>query len=285
MNYKGEGDMDIISFDIKARFGSFTKPFSTTGGVLTYKVPPKTAVRGMLGSMAGFDFESTLSYLRGIKIGIIPLSKTRTKTTTFNSHYGNPRGRMVNIRQEILINPSYRIIADFSKVKRNDNAIEIISNLLEKNRKNKDIVSIAEGYNRLLENNISFYEIYMGRNNFPMDLNTVNLHLERSKNPFGNEFKSNCIVPHEISSDFRVEEKQKEEKSELGLNIKAPQTLKFHIIKDLPVEQKSNREYTVTKNFIMKSIGDSVELLVTPEEKEYGYEYLKDRDNRLYVLF
>jgi len=277
--------METISFDLEARFGSFTKPYSTTGGVLTYKVPPKTAIRGILGSMAGFDFKETLSYLKGMKVGVIPLSDTRTKTTTFNSHYGNPRGRMVNIRQEILLNPSYRIIVDFTKTNNESKGTDKLQRLLKKNGIEQNISSIKEGYEQIIKNNISFYEIYMGRNNFPMNLKKVDINLERVENPYGEEFETECIVPHEISSDFRVEEKQKNKASELSLNIKSPNTLKFHIIRDLPVDQKDDREYTETKDFIMKSIGDRVSLIVKPEEKEYDYGYMIDKKNKLYVLF
>ncbi len=274
--------METISFDIQARFGSFTKPFSTSGGLLTYRVPPKTSIKGMLGSIAGFDFKETLSFLDGLKLAVLPLSENRTKTTTFNSHYGNPRGRMVNIRQEILINPSYRIITDFSEIENNNGAMKKINSILERNEVEENASSIYDGYRRLLDNNISYYEIYMGRNNFPLDLNTVDTDFEPIVNPYGDEFEASCIVPHEISSEFRVEEKPKDES---GLNISSPDTLKFHILKDLPIAQKENRKYTETKDFIMKSIGERVRLMLRPEEKDYDYTYLKDRDGQLWVLF
>ncbi len=274
--------METISFDIQARFGSFTKPFSTSGGLLTYKVPPKTSIKGMLGSIAGFDFKENLKFLERLKLGITPLSETRTKTTTFNSHYGNPRGRMVNIRQEILINPSYRIIADFSKIEDDERAIKQINSILKKNGINETISSLYEGYRHLLANNISYYDIYMGRNNFPLDLKMVDVDLEPVADPYENEFEAIGIVPHEISSDFKVKEKPKKES---GLNISSPDTLKFHILKDIPIHQKENREYTEMKDFIMKSIGERVKLIVIPEKKDYDYKYLQDSDGKLYVLF
>ncbi len=274
--------METISFDIQARFGSFTKPLSTSGGLLTYRVPPKTSIRGMLGSIAGFDFKETLSFLDGLKLGIVPLSDTQTKTTTFNSHYGNPRGRMVNIRQEILINPYYRIITDFSEIEENNRALEQINSILEKNDINATISSIYDGYCHLLDNNISHYELYMGRNNFPLELKIVDVELDMIGDPYGNEYEAIGIVPHEISSDFKVKEKPKRDS---GLNISSPDTLKFHILKDIPIDQKENREYTETKDFIMKSIGERVKLMVTPEKNDYDYKYLKNSDGQLYVLF
>ncbi len=282
MSYRGEGYMETFCFDIQARFGSFTKPLSTSGGLLTYRVPPKTSIRGMLGSIAGFDFKETLSLLDRLKLGIVPLSETRTKTTTFNSHYGNPRGRMVNIKQEILINPSYRVITDFSEIEETNRALEQINSILEKNHINATISSIYDGYRHLLDNNISYYDLYMGRNNFPLELKTVDVELDMITDPYGNEFEAIGIVPHEISSDFKVKEKPKEDS---GLNISSPDTLKFHILKDIPIDQKENREYTETKDFIMKSIGERVKLMVTPEKNDYDYKYLKNSDGKLYVLF
>jgi len=274
--------MEVISFKIDAKFGSFTKPVSTSGGLLSYKVPPKTAIRGMLGSMAGFDFQELLSFLDGLKIGLIPLSEPQTKTTTFNSHYGNPRGRMVNIRQEILINPSYLVITDFRDVDGNHESIEKINELLRNNGRDKSISTIYEGYDELLNNNISYYETYMGKNNFPLNLTTINQDLKRIQKPYGKEFEAKGIVPHEISSDFRVEEKSK--KGE-GLNLVTPKTLKFHILKDLPIEQNGDREYTITKDFIMKSIDERAKLKLTVEERNYDYKYLVNEQDQLYVLF
>jgi len=277
--------METIGVDLKSHFGSFTKPFSTSGGLLTYKVPPKPAIRGMLGSMAGFSFKDTLNILEGLKCGVIPLSNIQTKTTTFNSHYGNPRGRMVNIRQELLIDPHYRVIIDFSEVSDESEAIERMSLLLEENGEDANVSTIGEGYYRLMKNQISFYQLYMGRNNFPLEVNTVNIDLEEIKDPARNEYETECIVPRELVSTFRVEEAQEVSSGDFGFNVSVADSMKFHILKDIPVKQNESREYTELKDFIMKSQNEQVKLIVEPKSLDEGYKYLRDEGGSLYFLY
>ena len=48
---------NVIELDIWSNFGCFSKPFSTTGGILSYLIPPKTSIIGMIGAILGYDFD------------------------------------------------------------------------------------------------------------------------------------------------------------------------------------------------------------------------------------
>ena len=108
---------DIIRLDIWSSFGCFTSPFSNIGGLLTYLIPPKTSIIGMIGSILGYGFDDydeeennikkyRIEELYDIKISVQPRFKLKTRKITFNSHYGNEH-HMLNIKEDVLINPRY----------------------------------------------------------------------------------------------------------------------------------------------------------------------------------
>ena len=148
---------NIIEMDIWSSFGCFTKPFSNTGGLLTYLIPPKTSIVGMVAAILGYEFndyeeqeDGTRKYrieeLYDIKISIQALFDLRVKRVTFNSHYGN-EPHMLNVNQDILINPFYKIYLSFpSELKDKEKTF------LKRVRASKTV-----------------YNLYMGRNEFFMN--------------------------------------------------------------------------------------------------------------------
>ncbi|WGI17901.1 CRISPR-associated protein Cas5 [Methanonatronarchaeum sp. AMET-Sl] len=275
--------MELITLEIESRFGSFTKPTSTTGGLLTYKIPPKPTIKGIIGAISGFSFKETHKYFKNLKVGVKPISEIKTKTTTFNSHYGNPRGRMVNIKQEVLIEPHYQIFIDFSKIRKNEKAIKKITKNF-KETFNSPPNSLYEAINKICQAKKTYYFPYMGRNNFPLEFNSLNIDLERIDKPINEEMKTNSVIPKEICSDFRIQEIQKET-GDFGLNLSLPQNLKIHILKDLPIDQKINREYSELKDFILAPPSENIELNIKPKQPQKRYNFLKTPKNKLITLY
>ncbi|MDR2966967.1 MAG: CRISPR-associated protein Cas5 [Methanobacteriaceae archaeon] len=145
---------NIIEMDIWSSFGCFTKPFSNTGGLLTYLIPPKTSIIGIIGAILGYEFndfkqidENNRKYkieeLYDIKIAIQPLFDLKTKRVTFNYGYGNEKG-LKNIKQDVLIEPYYKLYLSFP------DSLEDKETLFLERIKNK----------------FSIYSLYMGRNEF-----------------------------------------------------------------------------------------------------------------------
>lgn len=151
-NYK-----NIIEMDIWSSFGCFTKPFSNTGGLLTYLIPPKTSIIGMVAAILGYEFndyekmeDGTKKYkieeLYDIKISIQALFDLKVKRVTFNSHYGN-EPHMLNVNEDILINPLYNIYLSFPN----------------------ELEDKEEIFLERIKANETVYNLYMGRNEFFMN--------------------------------------------------------------------------------------------------------------------
>ena len=140
--------------DIWSNFGCFTKPFSNTGGLLTYLIPPKTAVVGMIAAVLGIrfdDFEELdggikryrIEELYDIKISIQAMFDLKVKRVTFNCHYGN-EPNLLNVKEDVLIKPRYTLYLSFPETM-NDKEKEF----LEKIKRQETV-----------------YNLYMGRNEF-----------------------------------------------------------------------------------------------------------------------
>lgn len=129
----------LISFDIKADFGFLKKPDTNAPVYLTYNMMHKPCVLGILGAIMGYsgfknnknlpEYYDKLVNEQGIKIGIKPLKDEKgnfSKTTVkYNNSVGyanesglkNTAGKDINIKygatinvvEQILIAPSYRI--------------------------------------------------------------------------------------------------------------------------------------------------------------------------------
>lgn len=151
----------IIELDIWSKFGCFSKPFSNSGGILTYFIPPKTSIIGMVGAILGYRFDDftlnedmdkvyTIEKLNDIKISVQPLFSLNTKRVTFNRVSGNV---IMNIHQDVLINPYYKIYIKFPD-----------------NLKDEEELFIHR-----IKNNQSVFNIYMGKNEFLVNYELKNI--------------------------------------------------------------------------------------------------------------
>ncbi|CUU85968.1 CRISPR-associated protein Cas5 [Campylobacter hyointestinalis] len=127
----------ILGIKIWADYAHFSHP-ATIYSSLTYPIPPKTTVMGLLGCIIGennYYFLNDISYaciienidgksrfcFNGIKDA---LSELNIKKIEENSGFKQRR----QFYRELLINPSYEIYLDLSKL--SDKKIDIISNIL-----------------------------------------------------------------------------------------------------------------------------------------------------------
>jgi CRISPR-associated protein Cas5h len=129
----------LISFDIKADFGFLKKPDTNAPVYLTYNMIHKPCVLGLLGAIMGYggfkgnkekpEYYRILCEEKPVKIGIQPLNHEKgnfQKTTVkYNNSVGYANesglkntdgkdislkfGATINIVEQILIKPSYRI--------------------------------------------------------------------------------------------------------------------------------------------------------------------------------
>jgi len=163
----------VIFFTLSGRFAHFRFPFTSPNFLKkTFSVPPKTAVYGIIGCILGLN--GFQQYEEGqpeyfAKLNHIPLSicitkipsKTLIVYNSLNSFAKNiSENPIVNIHEEILLNPEYRIGLLL------DESIEI------------DLKLIKLFQDSFLS---SKYHLYLGKNEFFANISNVS-------NYSGNDF-------------------------------------------------------------------------------------------------
>lgn len=148
---------NIIEMDLWSDFGCFTKPFSNTGGLLTYLIPPKTVIIGMIGAVLGYNFDDfqelddkrvyRIEELYDVKISVQSLFDLKVKRIIFNSHYGNNKRDMLNVKQDLLLNPKYKLYISFPE----------------------HLKSQEKAFLDSIKTYSTVYNLYMGRNEFPVN--------------------------------------------------------------------------------------------------------------------
>ncbi|PKP59879.1 MAG: hypothetical protein CVT89_00740 [Candidatus Altiarchaeales archaeon HGW-Altiarchaeales-2] len=280
--------MELLCLDIESEFGAFNKPFSNTGGLLTYLFPPKTAIIGMLGATIGYTFENTLKTFSNIKVCVEPLKSIETKIITYLCHYGygghpeiEKKGIPVNIRQEILINPKYRLYLDLESIHENEMLLSDINILLKKCK----ILNIAKdvngGFKVLFQNKISYYSLYMGKNEFPLNYQLMNVKLKSlDKSDFNKYVPTNCVMPRDSVLNYKIASP-----FEMGwLKLTHYEPFSFFILSDVPTTQNTNREFSNFKDFLLKDHTRKTTMDVEPKLDD-NYSFYKTEEGNLIVCF
>ncbi|WP_063727532.1 type I-B CRISPR-associated protein Cas5b [Kosmotoga sp. DU53] len=106
--------MKVLVLDISSDYAHFRKPYTTTSA-LTYSIPPRTAVLGIIGSILGISSggfgkseHSKFFETNNVKTGVRLL--TSIKKTTFNLKYLHTKnGGSILVPVECVVSPIYRI--------------------------------------------------------------------------------------------------------------------------------------------------------------------------------
>ena len=145
--------MKLISIDLKADFGFLKKPDINDSIYLTYNMIHKPVLLGLLGAILGLEGHKSYGVLpeyyknlQNLKIGIEPIGKGQTngnfeKTTVkYNNATGHASAGTLNILEQILIKPAYRIYLELDE--------------------NEELF-------RRLKNHEAVFIPYLGKNDFP----------------------------------------------------------------------------------------------------------------------
>lgn len=260
----------MIVLDINSKFGAFTKSSSNTGGLITYPLPPKTTIIGMLGAILGYGFPETFEKLDGLRLGIKPTGSIKTKRMTYTAHYGSRVGRTLNVKQEILINPEYRIYIDLENIKNSKIVTADIRNILEENNINNRPKNLLNAFNVLLHHQISIFTLYMGRNSFPLkyqlntDIKTTPFTPSDEKDAY---IQTEGAIPRDSISEYRISEKKTTEILDRKIQTKEPTPFKLSIINRFPVAHSLGSEDTPAR-----------------EIREYENIYLPSKEAKMEVL-
>jgi len=263
---------NIIEMDIWSSFGCFTKPFSNTGGLLTYLIPPKTSIIGMIAAILGYNFDDYIKLNNGIKqykieelydikISIQAMFDLKVKRVTFNCHYGN-EPNLLNIKEDVLINPYYRLYLSFPKATKDKE-----KEFLEKIKKQETI-----------------YNLYMGRNEFFLNY--------KFKNNFENVKRKIIISEFDSKKDGKIYgtlERSNVEKCEL---IEAPkfegtiyERLKKGITRYARYYEYIIRDYPVRRSNFVNFDFSEISFYSLSEQKDCYFANLSLKENTELELY
>ena len=108
--------MKCLVFDIHGEYGHFRK-FYTTSSPLTFSIPPRTSISGLIVALIGLDKEDYINYFTKDKAKIAiqilsPVNKSRLAINLINTKtakmYSKIKDR-TQVTMELLKNPSFRI--------------------------------------------------------------------------------------------------------------------------------------------------------------------------------
>ncbi|MGV9205915.1 MAG: CRISPR-associated protein Cas5 [Promethearchaeia archaeon] len=274
--------MTLIVCDIEGKFGSFSTPASNVGGLITYIIPPKTTVQGLLGSIVGLSFKETVEVFKDFKYTVKPFSPLKTVNTTFNCHYGR-RGGMANINQELLIKPKYRLYLHIPDIEPTD---EILSNIKQRFKDIRDEEQISNILIKIMEKRESYYTLYMGKNEFPLSYQLKDKEgweKGKIKNLEDKEYYIDTALPRNAFKDLQIEMDSENEFDVFSMSS----TEKFRIdnIRKLPKTQDKNREFQEFEDVILKQPKDNVSLKVKLKDKLSNNYVLYRKGNELIVCF
>lgn len=106
-----------LAIELSANMAIFRRGYTTTS-TLTYIVPPKTTVEGLLAAMVGKDFDTYYEMLNDSRIAIVVTAPIRTVMITQNLLFGksgqetvdiNTLPRRTQVTFQYLMAPRYRI--------------------------------------------------------------------------------------------------------------------------------------------------------------------------------
>lgn len=184
----------IIAFDIEADFGMFKKPDVNNPAYFTFNIIPKPTLLGVLGAIIGLggysqmnendDYPEFYKELKGLPIGLVPYGNKgvyQKRVIKYNNTvgYANKDGGTLNIVEQTLINPKYKIYIGLD-----------LSNKYHK-RLNDYLTSIPVEYE---------YIPYMGKDEFKLNICNVK-SFEKSTNEFAifnpkDEFAIQSLFPN-----------------------------------------------------------------------------------------
>ncbi len=179
----------IISFDISSDFGMFKKPDVNTPAYFTFNIIPKSTLLGVLGAIIGLGgysqqedniYPEFYSEFQNLPIGIAPYGNKgvyQKRIIKYNNTvgYANKDGGTLNIIEQTLINPRYKIYIGLDLSKESH-----------------------EKLNKFVGEKIVQYEYipYMGKNEFRLEIDEVKHYKDVEIFNPNNEFAIYSLFPN-----------------------------------------------------------------------------------------
>ncbi len=241
---------NLVSFEISSDFGFFKKPDINKIG-LTYNLPPKPAILGIIGSVLGMNgiekqdgkcFPEYYTKLEHVKVGVTPIgdfpfNKIVNTYNSRNSYFGDGKYDNVLIHEQLLIKPKYRIFVYDEN--QNQHIAELIKRL--------------EAYNPL-------FMPYLGKNEFIISFDNIN-----TKHSLGHVHKTKHISSVFIKNT-KYENKGNVADEETTDDFRASYTVNglptgFSFIENYPTDYSEEMHYNLrVVEFAEKSSPSSIDL-------------------------
>lgn len=144
--------MKVLVFDVWGEFGHFRKHYTTTSP-LTYSIPPRTAIAGMIGAIEGLGKDEYLNYFSkedaniAVKI-CCPIKKTRIAENLIDTKIAPMMSRIktrTQIRFEVLKDVKYRIYFSHSSE-------EVYNKLYSMLKEHKSVYTLCLGLSEHIAN-------------------------------------------------------------------------------------------------------------------------------------
>jgi len=243
--------MKILTFDLEANFGFFKKPDINDSIYLTYNMIHKPALLGLFGAILGFqghfkygELPEYYKKLEFLKIGIEPIGKYQKngnfqKTTVkYNNATGHANLGTLNILEQILIKPKYRIYLQL------DEYIDI----------NEQEFEILDNFKAKIINCESTFIPYFGKNDFPCWWRNVNVF--ETKQIVSESFKIVSIFAK--PKGITLDQLKKQLAFGLMVGIEAKTERKFTQFERLPIgfnePETGLYQYSEVKEFVYTNI-------------------------------
>ncbi|WP_048173585.1 type I-B CRISPR-associated protein Cas5b [Methanosarcina siciliae] len=144
--------MKVLVFDVWGEFGHFRKHYTTTSP-LTYSIPPRTAIEGMIGAIEGFGKDEYLQYFSKEKASIAvkiiyPIKKTRIAENLIDTKIAPLMSRIktrTQIRFEVLKDAKYRVYVSHSSE-------EVYNKLYSMLKEHKSVYTLCLGLSEHIAN-------------------------------------------------------------------------------------------------------------------------------------
>ncbi len=234
----------LIIFDISGPFANFRK-FYTNSSSLTYIIPPRTVISGLISGIIGKPIDSYYEEFSIDKanIGVKPLTKSKKLTQTVN--YYN-----IEIKNKTL---RYQVPLEILVPEKRD---ELVSYRIYFSHKNEEI------FNKLLsrlQNRNFIYNPYLGISEFLANINFVSL-LD-SKNLKKLEINEKDFI--EVAGCFN-------KKYIIELDISSNP----HVLFDrMPIQFKKNRELDMFGEYIIEKNCNIIKVKLKKEAPLYQVKY------------
>lgn len=201
--------MKVLVFDVWGEFGHFRKHYTTTSP-LTYSIPSRTAIAGMIGAIVGFGKDEYLQYFSKENANIAvkishPIKKMRIAENLIDTKIAPMMSRIktrTQIRFEVLKDAKYRIYFSHSSE-------EVYNRLYSMLKEHKSVYTVCLGLSEHIANYefIGEMEAVSELSDFGSKVNSVIPEKELIKISFeeGKEYFSETI-PIEMLQDREVSE-------------------------------------------------------------------------------